>query len=254
MSKIKKSLLVADVHGYEYDKNVKNIILQIAKDLKPDYLGLLGDMIDCEGVSKFTVSEWKNGAYDTAEEINYFREEYFLPLIKACNNKAMKIKMCIGNHEARIFDFLEKIKKKECKAAYEDWKEKLNLEKMFPEADIKPYNECHKIGKLYLTHGEFHNLAHPRKHATVYGRNIVYGHLHTWAVTTVATKADNSINSAYSIPCACKLNPSYMKNKSSAWVQGCAVAYVLPNGNYHLIPVIIINKQTVFNGKLYYAK
>jgi hypothetical protein len=45
-----------------------------------------------------------------------------------------------------------------------------------------------------------------------------------------------------------------MKNKSSAWVQGCAVAYVLPNGNYHLIPVIIINKQTVFNGKLYYAK
>jgi len=254
---MKKYLFLADVH---YDKEgshdtaVFDIAKQIAKDLKPDGLGILGDMIDAGGISKFTNKDWKNGAYETVEEIHGFRENYLLPLIKACNNKKLEIKMCLGNHEHRIEDFLSKIKSKECEASYKDWKYKLDIKRIIPEADIKPYNECHKVGKLYLTHGEFHNASHARKHATVYGKNILYGHLHTWNVSTIATKATHEIHSAYSMPCACKKNPDYMKNKSSAWVQGLMVGYILPNGNYHLIPIIIINKQTVFNGKLYYAK
>ena len=254
---MKKFLFLADVH---YDKEgshcpiVFDIAKQIAKDLKPDGLGLLGDMVDCSGISRFTSKDWKNGAYETVDEIYDFKQQYFNPLVKACRNKDLDIKMCCGNHEHRIEDFLERIKEKECEASYKDWKEKFNIKRIIPEANIVAYNECHKIGKLYITHGEFHGNGHTRKHATVYGKNVLYGHLHTWDVTTVATKADNAIHSAYSMPCACKKNPKYMKNKSSAWVQGLMVGYFLPNGNYHLIPVIIINKQTVFNGKLYYAK
>ena len=152
---MKKYLFLADVHFSKdntHDPVVFDIAKQIAKDLKPDGLGLLGDMIDCERISKFTQKEWKNGAYETVEEIYGFREEYFLPLIKACNNKKLDIKLCCGNHENRIEDFLSKIKVKECEAAYKDWQEKFNLKRILPEADIKPYNECHKVGKLYLTH------------------------------------------------------------------------------------------------------
>ena len=255
---IKKYLFLADVHfktkNSEHCKGVFSIAKQIARDLKPDGLGLLGDMIDAEGISKFTYKDWKNGAYDTVNEIYEFKEKYFNPLVAACRNKDLDIKYCLGNHCYRIEDFLYKIKEKECKAAYEDWKEKFDLKRIFPEADIKPYNECHKVGKLYLTHGEFHNLAHTRKHATVYGKSVLYGHLHTWDVTTVSTKANNQIHSAYSMPAACMPNPKYMKNKSCAWVRGMMVGYFWPNGDYHLVPVIIINNKTIFNGKPYYAK
>ena len=256
MKKFKKYIFLADVHfkakDSEHDKGVFSIVKQIAKDFKPDGLMLMGDMFDCNGISKFTHKEWKKGAYETIEDIYKFKEKYFNPLVEACGNKNLEIKWCLGNHEDRIRLYLEKIKEKECKTFYEDWKDKFNLNKIFPTAKIKEYNECHKLGRLYLTHGEFHGLSHTRKHAIVYGKNVLYGHLHTWEVSTVATKATNKIHSAYSMPGACKMSPGYIKHKSSAWVKGFVVGYIWENGDYQLVPLIIIRGRVIFNNKVYY--
>jgi len=256
MKKFKKYIFLSDVHfksvNSEHDKGVFNIVKKVANDLRPDGLMLLGDMIDADGVSKFTYKEWKDGAYETIEDIYNFRKNYFNPLVKSCNNKKLDIRWCLGNHEDRIRLFLNKIKERECRSFYNDWKKKFDLKKIFPEVNIKEYNACHRLGHLYLTHGEFHNLAHTRKHATVYGKNILYGHLHTWDVTTVATKATGKVHSAYSMPGACKFSPEYINHKASAWVKGFMVGYVWPNGLYQLVPLIIMNGRVIFNNKIYY--
>jgi len=257
MAKFKKYLFLTDVHfkatDSEHSKTVFSIAKQVAKDLKPDGLAFLGDMIDCEGISKFTYKDWKDGAYETIEDIYTFKEKYFNPLVKACKNPNLDIKYCLGNHEYRIVDYLDKIKQKECRASYEDWKEKFNLRRIFPEAKIKEYNECHKLGRLYLTHGEFHCAGHAKKHAIVYRKNLIYGHLHSWQVFTTASKANNKVYSAYSIPAACNNSPKYLKNKSNAWVKGMVVGYIWPNGDYQLVPLIIVRGRVIFNNKEYHG-
>ena len=155
MKQIQTALFVADIHYPSHDKRVLDIARQIAKDLNPDYLCLLGDCFNADGISKFTIKNWKVGAYETVAEIKRFKKNYYEPLVKTC--KKSKIKYCLGNHENRTRDFLSKVKQKEGLHAYKDWSEKFNLKSYFKKADIKEYNKCHKIGRLYFTHGEYHN-------------------------------------------------------------------------------------------------
>lgn len=249
MEELKTALFIADTHFPHHDKPTFEIAKQIAKEKQPDHLVMLGDMFDAEWISRFTPKDWLTGAYETVNEIHQFKNDYYTPLLEACGN--CKVKYILGNHEHRIEDWLEKLEIKKGWDAYLDWRERFNLKEIFPEAEITPYNVCQKLGKLHLTHGEYHNDAHTKKHALVYGKNLLYGHLHTWEVKTVSTKANKEIHSAYSMPCGQKFNPKWMKNKASAWVNGLVFGYFYPNGNYHLVPIIIFGGRTVFEGKPY---
>lgn len=246
---IKTALFIADPHYPIHDKTTFKIAKQIAKERKPDYLCFLGDMFDADGISRFSPKDWLAGAYETEDEILNCKKEYYQPLLDVCGKT--EVRYTLGNHEHRIDDWLEKLEAKKGRKAYLDWKDKFNLKKIFPEAKITPYNECQRIGKLYLTHGEFHNDGHTKKHALVYGENLLYGHLHTWDVKTISTKANNKIRSTYSMPCSQKFNPKWMKNKSSAWVNGLVFGYFLPNGNFQLVPILIIDGKAIFEGKIY---
>ncbi len=247
--KIKTALFLADPHFPIHDKPTFEIAKQIAQYKKPDYLCLLGDMFDAEGISKFSPKNWLDGAYETEQEIHQFKELYYNPLLQAAGKP--EVRYTLGNHEQRIQDWLDKLRIKRGYSAFRDWKNRFNLKAIFPEAKITPYNVCQNIGKLYFTHGEFHNDGHAKKHALVYGKNILYGHLHTLDVKTISTKANNEIHSGYAMPCAQKFNPYWMKNKANGWVNGMAFAYIRPSGNFHLNPIVVIKKQSIFEGKVY---
>jgi len=117
--------------------------------------------------------------------------------------------------------------------------------------EVIPYHQTTKIGKLYFHHGEYTAKYHSGKMVDVYERNIIYGHLHTFQAFTKVTPVDGSAHMAMSMPCACDLNPQYMKDKPSAWVNGFGVFYIQDNGNFNVVPVIATKGHFVFNGVYY---
>lgn len=247
---MRKAVFVADIHYPYQDNKVFQIIKQILYDEQPDYLVFLGDCFNADGISKFYINDHEDGFFQTIREIKNFRKEYFLPLVQCAKNA--QVLWTLGNHDGkRIEEFLEKTRLKCHPDKYQDFKTKIDLTKIFPKVSFKKYNECHKIGKLYLTHGEFHSKGHAEKHVTVYGKSILYGHLHTHDAKTVNTKANNKVHTGYSMPCACKLDIPYMSKHSSSWVQGLSVGYFRNNGEFNLYMINIINGKCIWNGKMY---
>ena len=249
MKKVRNALVVADHHGYNYAPKVLSIQCKIARIIKPDYLVFLGDQIDATGISKFTAKEFSEGALDTVNEIEFFRNKIFNPLVEA--SPRAKIIWTRGNHDGKRFvDFLLKLKEKGFLEQFNHYNNLLNIKKQFPEVDVYDYNQCARIGRLYFTHGEYHNMHHTHKHAIVYGKNVMYGHLHTHDEKTVISKATNKIHAGISIPCSCKLDMEYIKNRSHSWVQGCAVVQFTPSGDYFHHVIKIINNRTIFRGRV----
>ncbi len=254
MKNIKKALYIADIHWPLHDKKCFDLYMQIAEAEKPDYLILLGDCFDAKGISKFTYSDYEDGLYDTVDELRGFRKHYFKPLVEACG-KDVDVRWVLGNHDGeRITKILERIEITCNRQRFLDYKNKLDLPTIFPEVKFTEYRKTDNIGKLYFTHGTYHNVAHPKKHAESYCQCIVYGHLHTYASYTAITEAKIKAHTGISIPCACNTNPDYMKNKPSSWVQGYAFAYHYPDGYFDISVKFIFKGRSILNGNLYIAR
>ena len=89
---MKTALVIADSHIPFHEEGVLNIYRKLGKDLKPDYLVMLGDMVDANGLSKFTLKDYETGFFDTIKEIEQFKTDYLEPLIGSiANNKLIKI-------------------------------------------------------------------------------------------------------------------------------------------------------------------
>lgn len=44
-------------------------------------------------------------------------------------------------------------------------------------------------------------------------------------------------------PAACDLNPGYLRNRPSAWVNGFCVIELLDTGNFNLYPIVVSGGQ-----------
>ena len=117
--------------------------------------------------------------------------------------------------------------------------------------EIIPYRQTVKVGKIYFHHGEYTGKHHASKMVDTFERNIVYGHLHSQQSYTKVTPIDCQPHTAISMPCACEVNPQYMKDRPSAWVNGFGVFYIHPDNNFNIYPVISSNGHFVFQGEYY---
>lgn len=246
---MKTVLILPDIHYPLHDKKCLKIVEQVAKDLKPEHIVYLGDCFNADGISKYTHKKMERGIYETAREIEGFKKDIHLPL----SVHTKKVLWCGGNHDTqRISDLFAKLEERgEEPELIEHYKDVLSLDKRFPDIDICGYNEFHKIGKLYFTHGIYHNDAHAKKHALAYGKSVVYGHLHTFQSYTTTTMGSNQPHKATCVGCLCNKQMEYLKNRPTGWTHGFAVAYFHDNGDFNLYPVEIIKGKCVFNGKLY---
>lgn len=117
----------------------------------------------------------------------------------------------------------------------------------------------YKLGKLGVIHGEtlsgLGNQAsayHSKRAVEAYGRSTLYGHIHSpQSFAKVAPFTQTDKHMAWCSPIVGFTNPSYLRNRPTAWVNGFTIVEVQDNGNFNVYPVVVTNGKFRYGGKLY---
>lgn len=243
---IKTGICVFDCHFPNHNKKLWENIVQVIKDIKPDYFVFGGDNLDMDAVNHWEIEKGNKRGME-GKRLRKAYDDYNSEILDQINQSlpdyCRKIWMK-GNHCNFLERYIDKIPELE---GFAEIERNLHLK----DWEIYEYRQTVKIGKIYFHHGEYTSKYHASKMVDVFEKNIIFGHCHTFQSHTKVTPVDGEAHTAISMPCACDMNPMYMKNKPSAWVNGFGVFYIMPNGNFNIYPVISSKDHFIFNGKYY---
>ena len=119
------------------------------------------------------------------------------------------------------------------------------------------------LGKLLVVHGEgltgIGNQAsvyHAKRAVESFCSSVLYGHLHSaQSYTKVLPHSTKDKWVAYSSPAACTLNPAYLQNRPTAWVNGFDIVELhspgRANSNFNVYPIIVSDGVFSFGGETY---
>ena len=129
--------------------------------------------------------------------------------------------------------------------------------------EVLHLGEGKELGKALVVHGEgltgIGNQAsvyHAKRAVESYCTSVDYGHLHTTqSYTKVLPHSSKDKWVAYSSPAACSLNPSYLQNRPTAWVNGFTIVELhdptKANSNFNVYPIIVSDGTFSFGGETY---
>jgi len=238
--------ILSDIHDKHYHKPTVDIMMKMAKQNK-NWKGLIinGDLLDMEEFMKS-----KNPDYKRNLKNQFSIEDYFIPAFE----KSMKwgntfldvivsefdeVIYLLGNHEVRVTEFL----KADCPAEYRhnfSFEKGLHLQ----ERGIKliQYNDFVEIGgRVMVTHGVYHGTSAVKNHTAVTGKTTLFGYVHQYELKSFRQVGDTIVG--ISLPCACSMNPYYMRNKPNNWTNGFAIVHI--NRKYYYIDVKTIWDDTL---------
>lgn len=247
---IQKTVLLPDIHHPHIDSKVLNTINEFIFDYDPDELVYMGDQISLDCISAWNRHKplLKEGKR-LIKDFNNFNNE-ILKVHENITRRDIRRTFIIGNHEYRINRYVQANPELEDLI---DIVRFLNLEERGYK--IIPYNETHRVGKLYVIHGRYWNMYHAKKHAEEFQGNVVYGHVHNPQMYTKISPVDaKGYHMATSLPCLCNIRPDYKENAPTHWVNGFGIVEHLPaTGFFNLYTIIIIEGSFMWNGR-YYGK
>ncbi len=232
-----------------HDIRVFNAALKFVKDFKPDIFIMGGDNHNMSFISRHNRGKPRLvEGFSAKREYNESDRQIITPLENILPKGCDKIWM-LGNHEYWVEVFLNEnpsltgiIEPQEYLRLHDrGWK-------------IIDYGGVVKLGKLNVIHGDTIRSAAKYRAARIleqYGRSVASGHAHTAQIHVSTSMADGDSHISYIIPMMGNPNPAYQSNAPNNSVQGFGYAYILPNGNFNLYPVIVSNSQFVAEGKEY---
>lgn len=253
---MEKFIFLTDLHfGYErkgghkvplHDLKALKVVLDFAKDFKPDHVILGGDILDCGLISHH--NHGKPGAVEgfrLLADANGLNEALIKPLEAL---KAKSYTYLTGNHEDWLTDLTDQI------PALEGVIDIRSVLKLDPKWVIMPIGSTFKLGKLVFIHGDqVKGGEHCAKWATVaYEANVRFGHHHTLQIYTKTSAIDANGHTGIAVPCLCRKDPKYGGGSPNRWVQGFDWGYVNgPEGRFGDYISVIINGKSLINGKVY---
>lgn len=131
--------------------------------------------------------------------------------------------------------------------------------------EVLQLGEGKNLGKLLVVHGEgltgIGNQAsvyHAKRAVESFCTSVLYGHLHSaQSYTKVLPHSTKDKWMAWSSPAACTLNPTYLKNRPTAWVNGFDVVELhdpeKEKSNFNVYPIIVSDGKFSFGGNIYGA-
>lgn len=212
-----------------------------------------GDQFDNEEISHHTKGKpifRERGAYD--KNTTGFRVKILDPLDKLLKGKE-KVYI-IGNHERFEQDLIEEQPELEGSIEHEKL---LHLDERGWK--IIPLGHSYQIGKLNVVHGEVltgignqAGMYPSRKAVDLYGANVLAGHTHSpQSFTKISPIENTQKHMGWIAPCLCDTNPSYLRNRPTAWLNGFTIVELGVGNNFNVYPVIVVNGKFSYGGKIY---
>jgi hypothetical protein len=252
-AKVKTAVVVSDTHVPYQDEPSLNVIESITKDLNPEQVIHLGDLLDCYTISRFLKDPTRmEGLQEEIDEAKKVLERF--------NRVAPRAKKTLleGNHEARLSKTIasmdgpaRELARLESFQEAMKWPSLLNIQKYKwgwvgenkqPTTELIP-NMLFKHGTVvrkfsgYTARGEWEN----------YGMNGASGHTHRLSVYHHSTIRGSSF--WVETGCTCSLKPEYMVFPN--WMNGFVVISYDHTGPLSVESVQIQNGSTVFRGNVY---
>jgi hypothetical protein len=236
-------LFVPDCHRPFHDKRAYSLMMQVARDMKPHVIAVIGDYADFFAISAH--SKDPSRAIKFKSEVEDARRG--LKELEALKPK--RLIFCEGNHEDRWRRFISDRAPE--LSGITSVPELLGLQKW----EFVPYRESTTIGKLNVTHdvGHVGRYSGFKSLDTVQG-NIVTGHSHRLSYMIEGNaKGEAHVSAQFGWLGDAKA-ADYMNRIKALrdWALGFGIGYLNPaTGFVYLTPVPIVNYSVVFNGKLY---
>lgn len=257
MPKVRRAVAVYDLHYPQYHKPTVNAVLDFVGDNKPDVFIFGGDQFHFDCIShhtKHTPIFRTRRSY--LNDIEGFDRLILTPLEAKLGAKCEKV-WIIGNHEDWEQDLVNEQPELEGAIGH------VRLLRLVERGwTIIPLGHAYKLGKLNVIHGEtltgIGNQAgmYPsRKAVELYAGNVLAGHTHApQSFTKVSPVEHTNKWQGYISPIAGAVNPSYLRNRPTAWLNGFNIIEVIDNKQFHYVPVIIVNGMFSYGGKIYGEK
>jgi predicted phosphodiesterase len=241
-------LIVPDTHIPYHDKKAFNLMMAVAKDLKPKHIYIIGDFVDFYAVSSHSKNPKR--ATELASELK--AGEAALDQLDALGAKS-KVYIA-GNHCDRMQRYLQD-KAPELFDVI-NIPELLHLDKHGWE--YVPYKKHTKLGKVHFTH----DVGSAGRNAVfkcldTYQHSVVTGHTHRLAYIVEGNATGEFKVSAQFGWLGDANAVDYMQHAKvlKDWALGFGIGYYDPKTKYvYLTPVPIVNYTCVVNGKQYIAK
>ncbi len=245
MPKLEPLLIVPDTHIPYHDVRAWNLMLKVAKVLKPKHLVCIGDLADFYSVSSHSKDPSRiDSLSEELIEVNAALDQ--LDALGATDKKFVE-----GNHEDRLRRYLQD-KAPELHGV-------VGVEKLFNLKErgwhFTPYKKATKIGKCHFTHdvGTAGRFAAYRA-LERYQHTVVTGHTHRLSYIVEGNAlGEYKLSATFGwLGDAAKVDYMHEVNVLSNWPLGFGIGYLNPtNGVVHLTPVPIVKHACVFNGTLF---
>jgi hypothetical protein len=125
--------------------------------------------------------------------------------------------------------------------------------------EVIPNGKAKRLGKLAVIHGDqltglgcYTSIYPSKKAVQVYGCSVLAGHTHSpQSFAKVSPIEVDQKHTAWMSPAACDLNPGYLRNRPSAWVNGFVAIECLDGGNFNVYPIVVSGGRCSFGGRVY---
>ena len=234
-----------DVHVPEHDRKAWNLLLAVIRNVQPDIVTCLGDMLDCYTISKFQQDPARK--YRLSHEIAIART-----MLAEVEGAAPHSQLIFhgGNHEDRLRKYVWGCCPNLASLPELSWPILLHLD---PERwTYIPYETPFKIGPLWHHHGDIiRQKSGYTAHALMekVGGNAICGHTHRLAHIHRTTWTGHC--GAWENGCLCKLKANYVTGTPD-WQQGFSIVTYAKSRQRFRVEQLHIHKGKVwFNGEVF---
>lgn len=251
---VKTYAVIADIHYPKINKPTFNAILDFLQKNKVDGLVFQGDQLDFETISHHTKGKplyrVRNGYM---KDIRGFETDVLKPIEKALKPSAERY-WIKGNHERFEFDMIEEQPELEGLLNHVE-----HLKLIERGYEVIELGHCVKLGKLNIIHGESlsgignQGGMFPAKKATeLYCGNVLAAHTHAMQLFSKVSPVEHTQKWQGAVNAIVgETNPSYLRNRPTAWTQGFSIVEVHEDGTYNLYLVNIHKGRFSFAGRMY---
>ena len=242
-----KMVAQPDTHVKFRDIPAVNCFIKFCKYFLPDVHMIMGDFIDCEGIS-----HWPADNLEPRRLIPEIKEaRVLLAEIVAATPTATSRIYLEGNHENWIEQAFTRMP--ELFDGLADLDLDITLSKLLSldkiGYELYPMNHLVKIGKAHYTHGVYAGNGHAKKHLSTFKTNIYYGHVHDDQQHNETSMDGNTEASA--LGTLSRLDAKFLKGKPNNWVHTFGVFEFFPDGSYNFYKPKINNGRMSFNGHVF---